>query len=127
VTPEGTTHGLVSPDGLSILARTAEGLRVYPMDGGNPTTIPGTTRGEQVVRWNADGSSVLVFRPSEVPTTIEKIDVSTGKREFVRKIGPADPTGVLNVREVIFSEDGKAHAYTFRRMLSHLFLVQGAR
>jgi len=24
---------------------------------------------------------------------------------------------------VVLSEDGRAHAYTFRRMLSHLFLV----
>ncbi len=51
----------------------------------------------------------------------------TGKREFVRRVGPEDPTGVMNVREVLLSEEGNAHAYTFRRMLSHLFLVQGAR
>jgi len=127
VTPEGTTDGLVSPDGRLILTSTAEGLRIYPTDGGTPTTIPGTTRDEQVIRWNADGRFLLVFRGSEVPATVEQIDISTGRREFVRKIGPVDPTGVLNVREVVLSEDGKAHAYTFRRMLSHLFLVQGAR
>jgi hypothetical protein len=127
VTPEGTTSGLVSPDAHLVLTTAAEGLRVYPIDGGNPTTIPGTTADERVIRWDADGRSVLVFRGSEVPATVERIDISTGRREFVRKIGPVDPTGVLNVREVILSEDGKAHAYTFRRMLSHLFLVQGAR
>jgi Tol biopolymer transport system component len=127
LTPEGTTHGLVSPDSLSILVRTADGLRVYPVDGGNPRTIPGTTRDDQVVRWSADGRSVLAFRSSEVPAVVDRIDVSTGTREPVRRIAAADPTGVLNVREVLMSEDGKAHAYTFRRMLSRLFLVQGAR
>ena len=127
LTPEGTTHGQVSPDGRSILTRTPEGLRVYPVEGGNPTAIPGTTRDDQVVRWHADGRSVLAYRSSEVPAVVDRIDVSTGKREFVRRITAADPTGVLNVREVLLSEDGKAHAYTFRRMLSRLFLVQGAK
>lgn len=127
LTPEGSTHGVVSPDGLSILTRTPEGLRVYPVDGGNPTTIPGTTRDDQIVRWHPDGRSVLAYRSSEVPAVVDRFEVSTGKREFVRRIAAADPTGVLNVREVLMSADGKAHAYTFRRMLSRLFLVQGAR
>lgn len=94
---------------------------------GNSTTIPGTTRDDQVVRWEADSRSVLAYRSSEVPAVVDRIDLSTGKREFVRRIMSADPTGVLNVREVLMSADGKAHAYTFRRMLSRLFLVQGAR
>ena len=127
LTPEGTSHGVVSPDGLSIVTRTPEGLRVYPTAGGNPTTIPGTTRDDQIVRWHSDSRSVLAYRSSEVPAVVDRIEVSTGRREFVRKITAADPTGVLNVREVLMSEDGKAHAYTFRRMLSRLFLVQGAR
>jgi hypothetical protein len=55
------------------------------------------------------------------------VDVKTGKRDLVRKVGPLDSTGVLNVRAVVFSEDGRAHAYTFRRMLSHLFLVSEAK
>ena len=127
LTPEGSSHGVVSPDGLSIVTRTPEGLRVYPTAGGNATTIPGTTRDDQIVRWHSDSRSVLAYRSSEVPAVVDRIDVSTGKREFVRRITSADPTGVLNVREVLMSEDGKAHAYTFRRMLSRLFLVQGAR
>jgi Tol biopolymer transport system component len=127
LTPEGSSHGVVSPDGLSIVTRSPGGLRVYPTAGGNPTTISGTSGDDQIVRWSADSRSVLAFRSSEVPAVVDRIDVSTGKREFVRRITSPDPTGVLNVREVLLSEDGKAHAYTFRRMLSRLFLVQGAR
>ena len=44
-----------------------------------------------------------------------------------RPITAPDPTGVLNVRAVVLSEDGRAHAYTFRRMVSHLFLVSDAK
>jgi hypothetical protein len=55
------------------------------------------------------------------------VDVKTGKRDLMRKVGPLDSTGVLNVRAILLSEDGRAHAYTFRRMLSHLFLVADAK
>jgi eukaryotic-like serine/threonine-protein kinase len=126
VTPEGTTLGEVSPDGRMVAARTTEGLSIYPVDGGSSRTVPGTTVDDQLIRWDRDGS-VLVFRNSEVPATVERVDVKTGKRDLVRKVGPLDPTGVLNVRAVVLSEDGRAHAYTFRRMVSHLFLVSDAK
>jgi hypothetical protein len=126
VTPEGTTLGSVSPDGRMVVAMTTEGLRVYPVDGGASSAVPGTTVDDQLIRWDRE-SSVLVFRSSEIPASVERVDMRTGKRELVRKVGPLDPTGVLNVREVVLSEDGRAHAYTFRRMLSHLFLVVEAK
>ena len=99
-----------------------EGLRVYPVGGGSAGAVPGTDVGEQLIGWDGD-ESVLVFRIDEVPATVERVNVKTGKRELVRKVGPLDSTGVMNVREIVLSQDGRAHAYTFRRMLSHLFLV----
>ena len=103
-----------------------EGLRVYPVDGGSPSTVPGTDVGEQLMGWDGN-ESVLVFRVDEVPTTVARVNIQTGKRELVRKVGPLDSTGVMNVREIVLSQDGRAHAYTFRRMLSHLFLVSEAK
>jgi hypothetical protein len=126
LTPEGSTLGEVSPDGRVVAAITAEGLRLYPVEGGSSSAIPGTTVHEQLMRWDGD-VSVLLFRSSEIPAAVERVDVRTGKRELVRKVGPLDPVGVLNVRAVVLSEDGRAHAYTFRRMLSHLFLVVDAK
>jgi serine/threonine protein kinase/WD40 repeat protein len=126
VTPEGTTLGEVSPDGRMVAARTTEGLSVYPVDGGSSRTVPGTTVDDQLIRWDRDGS-VLVFRNSEIPAAVERVDVTTGRRDLMRKVGPLDSTGVLNLRAVVLSEDGRAHAYTFRRMLSHLFLVGDAK
>jgi len=126
VTPEGATRGEVSPDGRMVVAMTTEGLRIYPVDGGSSSPVPGTAVDEQLMGWNRD-ESVLVFRTSEIPAPVERVDVKTGKRELVRKVGPLDPTGVLNVREIVLSADGRAHAYTFRRMLSHLFLVEESK
>jgi Tol biopolymer transport system component len=126
LTPEGTTQGEVSPNGRRVVVMSPEGLRVYPVDGGSPSAIPGTDVGEQLIGWDGE-ESVLVFRIDEVPATVARVNVQTGKRELVRKVGPLDSTGVMNVREIVLSEDGRAHAYTFRRMLSHLFLVSEAK
>ena len=49
------------------------------------------------------------------------------KRQPVRTIGPADLTGVLSAGPFVFTDDGRGYAYACRRMVSHLFLVEGAR
>ena len=127
MTPEGTSFGEVSPDGRMVAATSADGLRIQPLGGASSSTVSGTTVDERLLRWDRDGGSVLVYRLSEIPATVERVDVRTGKREFVRKVQPSDASGVLNVREVVLSEDERAHVYTFRRMLSHLFLVYEAK
>ena len=127
MTLEGTSFGEVSPDGRMVAVTSADGLRIQPVDGANSSTVPGTTVDERMIRWDRNGGSVLVYRGSEIPATVERVDVRTGKREFVRKVEPPDASGVLNVREVVLSEDERAHVYTFRRMLSHLFLVHEAK
>ena len=70
---------------------------------------------------------MLVIQGREVPARIERLDLSTGKREPFRALGPANLTGVLSVDPIVFTDDGKSYAYACRRMVSHLFLVEGAR
>ncbi|HUM01216.1 MAG TPA: protein kinase [Thermoanaerobaculia bacterium] len=128
VTPEGTSQGFVSPDGRLILVAASGGAPVlYPVDGGEARPVAGATPEDSVIRWSADGRSVLIWRSGEVPARIERLEIATGRREPVRTIGPADMTGVLRVGPFAFSDDGKSHAYACRRMSSHLFLVEGAR
>jgi hypothetical protein len=128
VTPEGTSLGFVSPDGRSIVVADSAGrLLVYPAEGGEARPIPGARPEDAVIRWSADGRSVLAFHGSEVPARVERIEVSTGKRELVRTFGPTDLKGVLQIGSLALSEDVKSYAYSTREMFSHLFLVQGAR
>jgi eukaryotic-like serine/threonine-protein kinase len=128
ITPEGTTLGLVSPDGRQVLVReSGGGLQVYPVDGGPPRAVPGARSLELVIRWTPDGRSLLVAGVSDVPARVDKLDVATGRREPFKTLGPADLTGVLQIAPIAISDDGKSHAYSCRRMTSHLFLVEGAR
>ena len=128
VTPEGTTDGRVSPDGRRILVQTSSGgLWLYPVEGGQGKAVPSTTSEDAVVRWSTDGRSVLVFGASQVPARLQRLDLESGTREFLRTIGPPDLTGVLDIQNLNATEDAGAYAYTCRRTLSHLFLVDGAR
>ena len=128
VTPEGTSQAFVSPDGRLILVKASGGaLLLIPEEGGEPRPVAGATPGDSVIRWSPDGRSLLVFRSGEVPGRVERLEVATGRREPLRTIGPADLTGVLSVGPFVFTDDGKSYAYACRRMVSHLFLVEGAR
>jgi hypothetical protein len=128
ITPEGTTEGFPSPDGrLALVRESAGGLKIYPVDGGPPRDVPGATPDDGVVRWSLDGNSILVASVWDVPAHIEKLDLSTGRREPFATLGPTDLTGVLQIGPIVIGDDGRSHAYTDRRIASHLFLMTGAR
>jgi predicted Ser/Thr protein kinase len=129
ITPEGTTDGLVSPDGQLLLVRESSGgQKLYPVDGGAPRPVPGATSDDYAVRFSPDGKSLIVVSLwSDVPVKVEKLDLASGRREPYKTLGPADLTGAIQIAPIAVSDDGKSYALTVRRMASHLFLVQGAR
>jgi Tol biopolymer transport system component len=128
VTPEGTSQGFASPDSRLILVKASGGaLVLYQVEGGEARPVAGATSEDQAIRWSADGRFLLVARGGEVPAHVERLEVATGRREPLRTLGPADLTGVLLIGPFSFSDDGKSYAYACWRMVSHLFLVEGAR
>ena len=128
LTPEGTTKGIVSPDGRRIVVRAAgTGLVLYPVSGGEGRPVPGTAPEDETIRWTSDGKAVHVFRGRDVPLRIERVDVASGRREVVRTLGPADLNGVTFVNHPYVTGDGRGYAYVFSRTFSHLYLVEGAR
>ncbi|MEO8190245.1 MAG: hypothetical protein ABI682_07860, partial [Acidobacteriota bacterium] len=88
--------------------------------------IPGAGD-DTVVRWAPEGKALLVGRAWEVPQSIVRLDVATGRREPFRTFAPTDLTGAVGIISIAISNDMKVYAYGTRRMHSHLFLVDGAR
>jgi len=128
VTPEATTNGTVSPDGLQILySKTGGTYLVQRAGGGTAQAVPGLTPDDQVIRWNADGQSVYVYRPANVPFRLERLDLASGRRVLVREVAPADRTGVLYGLGAALMDDTRSYAYSYKRMTSQLFVVEGAR
>jgi len=128
VTPEGTTDGLVSPDGKLLIVQTGAGeFFLYPVGNGEGRPVTHVGREEKVIRWGADGRSLLVFRPNNLPLRVEKVDLVSGRRTLVRELAPADRSGVTGIDSVSMSGDGKWYAYGYSREVSQLFTVEGVK
>jgi Tol biopolymer transport system component len=128
VTPEATTNGTVSPDGLKILYSKPDGTYLIQRTGGGTAQpVPGLATDDQVIQWSADGRSVYIYRDTSVPFRLERLDLAPGTRVLVREVAPADMTGVLYSSGVTLTDDTKSYAYSYQRMTSQLFVVEGAR
>jgi Tol biopolymer transport system component len=128
ITPEGTSGGLVSPDGKSVLAQDSdEKYFMYPVAGGSPVPVTWIGPGETIAQWTTDGRAILVFHKTEIPSRVEKIDLATGRRTLVRILAPADRAGALEIGEISFSADEKAYAYSYVKNISTLALIEGVK
>jgi len=140
VTPPGVGYLLpVTPEGRFQPSTDADGrVRLYPIDGkGEADPLPGLEPGDVPLRWSRDGRFLFVQRregrslvvpgPEEGKVRVDRLDRTTGRAEAWREIAPADRSGMINISAVLISEDGKAYAYTYHRLLSELYLVEGLK
>lgn len=126
VTPVGITGNMLSPDGKFIIVTDPQHKRLlYPLEGGTPRQILGLEDDDEIIRWAADAQSLFVRRRVTLPIRIERIDLSTGRREFWREVQLTDATGILRPPNIFLSSDGKSYVYQLRRHLSDLFIIEG--
>jgi hypothetical protein len=104
LTPEGFffdffSHG-VTPGSGSFAARSGDGhIWMFDVEEGPGRPVPGTYR----------------------------VDMISGARQAVRETGPADAAGVITVGPVVSSADGRSYVYSYARLLTDLFLVDGLK
>jgi hypothetical protein len=58
---------------------------------------------------------------------VDRIDLATGERTTWKTLRPADRAGVLDIGFVQLSGDARSYVYSYRRILSTLYLVEGLR
>jgi Tol biopolymer transport system component len=130
VTPEGVSiayRSCISTDGKQVAAQDPEGkITIYPLATGSPLLVPNTQPGDVPVQWTPDGKSLLVGR-REVPSRIFTIDLASGERKLLRSFSPADPTGLFSNAPPQFSRDLKSYVYTYQRITSDLYVVDGLK
>ena len=131
ITPEGIAliRHPVSRDGRWIVAYGADGrFWLYPLEKGQAHPIPGLdTKTSNVLSWNADGRRLYVAVRYKYPLYVYLLDLSTGKREFWKELTPPDPAGITLFYNPHISADGKSYAYSYIRILSDLYLVDGLK
>ncbi len=130
ITPEGVDGWWrgVTPDGRSLMAVQRDSLFLFPLDGGAPKHLSSPRLSEGHLQWLPDGKSVLLASPRNViPVHVERMELATGERRPICDLRPQDPAGVSEIIQIVFAPDLRAWAYTYRRVLSDLYLVKGLR
>ena len=129
VTPEGyriCQHG-ISPDGrVAVLIGPDRRLLLYPIEGGEPTRLDLQST-DRPSMWSADGKALYYIRLGELPGKLYRMDVATGKAEVVKSIMPADAAGISNIGRIILTPDLSSYAYSFTRVISDLYVVDGLK
>ena len=131
VTPEGvfTLDNTVSPDGRFVAAGNDTGGHLYPLADGEPRPIPGLEANEFPIRWSADGRYLYMRSTSfrVLPAKVHRLELSTGRRELWKELGPSDLAGVTAITSILISPDGRSYAYTYSSRLANLYLVEGLK
>jgi sugar lactone lactonase YvrE len=128
ITPEGASAATLSPDASRVAATMASGkLVIYPVNGGESREVLGTDGKEQICGWGKDGKSLFILENREVPATIVRLDIETGKRQLWKTITPAETSGVFFVAPVVIGVDEESYAYGINRRLTDLYVVEGLK
>ncbi len=128
ITPEGVVGRLVSPDGRYVAGlRAGTSLVIYPVNGGEPRSVPGVDTDLTPAQWAEDGSALYVYRAGELPAKIYHVDIATGKRQLVREIMPTNPAGVVSIAPIVMTRDGSRYVYGYFQSFSVLYVISGLR
>jgi Tol biopolymer transport system component len=122
----------LSPDGTRVAGVGHGGdILILPLAGGAAQRIAATVTGldatARPVGWTSDGQHLFVHRVGDVPGRDQKLDLATGRLEPWRDLTPEDPAGLTRINPVRVAPDGRSWAYTYIRVLSNLYVVDGLK
>ncbi len=81
---------------------------------------------EVVLSWEPDGQSLLVGERG-FPFKVSRVSMNSTRREELRNFSPSDAAGIVTLGGIRFSADRKSYAYSYYRILSDLYVVDGLR
>jgi hypothetical protein len=127
ITPEGTEWQFaIAPDSKHLAVRTAdERIVIATLDGTDLQPVLGAEPGDWPVQWSADGGSIFVFKRGRVEVPIDRIELSTGARSRWQLLRPDDSAGIMDIHPINMTRDGAGYAYSYRRFMSDLYIVEG--
>jgi serine/threonine protein kinase len=128
LTPENAWVLAISPDGEWAAAiGPGQGVSLYPVKGGAARPLPASLPGDRPVAWSSDGRWLWVFRRGEVPAEVSQLELATGQRQLWKKLRPPDASGVYSINDFKMAADGRAYFYSYKRVLSQLYTIDGLR
>jgi Tol biopolymer transport system component len=126
ITPEGV-RGFPAEDGKEVVSRQGNSITFYPIDGGQPRSIPAKIPDTTLPLSGQTGRYVIGAEQPSVPLRLYRYDSVTGERKPWRDLVPADRAGVYVANIFDITPDARWYAYSYVRDLSDLYLVDGLR
>jgi serine/threonine protein kinase/Tol biopolymer transport system component len=128
LTPEGVfgpNRPMISQDQMSVLARNKKGGHSFYSLTGEPLKEVTTLDNIDVpFQWTSDRRGVFVVaRSQQIPIQVFRVDLESGNRTLWKEITPPDPSGFAGGLNIVITPDGNSYAYTYRRVLSDLYLA----
>jgi hypothetical protein len=74
-----------------------------------------------------DRRFLYVYQRGEVPARAYRVELATGLRELWKELAPSDRAGVISIVDPHLAADEAHYAYSYARILSDLYLVEGLR
>jgi serine/threonine protein kinase len=116
----------ISPDGNRVMAQGADAeFTIFPMDGGEPRSLPGIPGRARIIGWSEDGGSIFYMMRGEVPAPVFRIDIETGERTHWVDLAPRSLAGVVTLTRIVMTPDAEWFAYSYPRFLTNLYKVEG--
>jgi hypothetical protein len=127
VSPELSGPARLS-DARHFVARLPDGtFRAFPIEGGEGTPVAGL-RPMDIVLGPADRDGwVYVSHGQQVPLLVSRVELATGREEPWKDLTPSDRTGIARLLNLRVAPGGNAYAYSYARILSDLFVLEGLR
>lgn len=128
-TPLFSQSQMLSRDGNRIAVIEANGdVRIFSLaDGRTMQRIPAAASGYSQIGWAEDGRHLYLYRIGEVPARIQRLDLDSGKMELWRELSLEDLAGLIRIHPVIVTPDGRYWAFSYTRVLSDLYVVEGLK
>jgi len=126
--PQGAFSGLQiqAIDARGQLSRLIDVERVAVGGVGN-RLFAGVEAGNHARVAASDGRSLYIYQPGELPASVYRLDIQTGKRTLWKQLLPSDPAGVETIGPILMTPDAQTCIFGYHRMLADLYLVEGLK
>ena len=121
ISPSGDQVAALAPNNRFVLYATISGAQPRVIETEEPLAP---------LRWMPDGKSIIVQhlrRASDNSAQLSRLDISTGSLVPWMKLQPSDIVGVNSITGVVLSRDCRSYVYSYRRVLSEMFVAEGWR
>jgi hypothetical protein len=125
VTPEGLVGAALPADGRLLLGQDSNRTwQIVDLASGTLRAAAGLQPTDGAAGWSSDGTAAFVARVPQVPARLERVDLQTGVRTFIRELAPPDPAGVSVVIPTSIIDDARGYAYFYVRDVATWYVVQ---